>query len=106
MRARSSRRGPRTVTPMTWREEQALVASTIASFPATFEIRDRSVRGCAFRISPTSSYFSSGTVQLVVQIRETFAGSEPWKAGANPRWIDYARVTPSELRSEILRPIK
>ena len=92
---------------MTWREEQELVASTIASFPSTFEIRDRAMRGRAFRISPGKSYYCrSGAVHLVVQIRQTVAGSEPWKAGADPTWGDYARVTPSELRSEILRPIK
>jgi hypothetical protein len=83
--------------PMTYREEQALVASTVATFPSTFEIRDRAMRGRAFRISPGKSYYSSGAVQLVVQIRQT---------GADPTWGDYARVTPSELRSEILRPIK
>lgn len=88
---------------MTYQQEQELLSAALDSFPATFELRDRVVAGVAFRVCRPKSYVNSaGEVQIVIQVRESFAG-RAWTDV--PAWSDYWRGTPSVLRAQILRPI-
>ena len=91
------------------RTSSAVLAEAISSFPATFGLRGHPG---TFRICPVKSYtndtwngqsWTVANVQLVIQTVETFAGSEPWKGGADPKWVDFCRCTDVELRKEARR---
>lgn len=69
-------------------QEQTEIAATIATFPATFGMH--AFPGDTFRISPSSSYFTEGTMMLYTE-----------RLTSNEHWSSFAKGTASELRREI-----
>jgi hypothetical protein len=66
----------------------AKIRDAIARFPPTFGLRG--FPGDVFRLSPTSSYVSGGSVMLYTQRKE------------GDHWLDFSKGTEPELRGEIV----
>lgn len=80
------------------------VKAACAEFPGTFRLRGHNG---TFRVSVRSSYVSGGKVIVYTQRLHT-QDSFTRAYGRNPRtsdelWQDFAKGTPSELRSQIVR---
>lgn len=68
--------------------DNAKIHDAIARFPPTFGLRG--FPGDVFRLSPTSSYVSGGSVMLYTQRKE------------GDHWLDFSKGTEPELRGEIV----
>lgn len=89
--------------PLSYHEEQALLASAIAEFDGEFSLRSPGSGANRFRVCQMKSYASTaGSIQLVIQSLQTVPGSFT-ENGCLERteWVDYSRCTPAELRAQI-----
>ena len=83
--ARKSSRHHSTISDDT---DDTKIRDAIARFPATFSLRG--FPGDLFRLSPTASYVSDGSVILYTQRKK------------GDRWQDFAKGTEPELRGQIV----
>ena len=86
-------------------EAQEAIRAACAQFPDTFKLRGHDG---TFRASTRASYVSNGVVMVYTQrllSLEEYKGrySKPANPSEEDRWVDFAKGTISELKSQIIR---